>query len=361
MRRLVSVVLLGVLLGQFVFIVSLSPGEDFWQHYYAGHALRAGVTVEEVMSGRVSADWRYPYPMFVAPLLLPISFLPPRVAFALWAALLYVALGVSTYAFAARAVGLGREAAVEATLLSLAWPVTFSSVFMGQVTPVLVSLFIAAYLLARLGHPNVAGGVLSLALIKPHIAAPVVGAVALRRKGRVVIAFAVAATILLATSLAVGQHCPVADRIQYAVGWFLGSGRTVSLVGLLRPFPEEWRLLAVACGYCAISVWWFRKQAISLVDVAYGLISCLLVSPHVPVYDLVLLTPVLVLLATHQNAFFWLALGLSSVGALRSGALWAVTLSLVLFGVALFRATPIDVRHAGLPASVPGNGSGTGS
>ena len=339
-------VLLGVLLGEFVFIALFSPGEDFWQHYYAGHAIRSGVTVEEAMADRAPPGWLYPYPMFTAVLLLPLSFLPPSVSFRLWAVLLYVTLGLGIYAVARRVAELGREEALNGTLLCLVWPVTFCAVFIGQTTPILLSLFVAAYLLLSARRSYAAGFVLSLALCKPHFALPVAGAIALRRQWRVVAAFGLGAIILVGVSLVVGQNTAPDAWRQYVVGWFLAR-RTVSLIGLLQPLTPGWRVLATVLGFCIIGVWWLRRQVIRPVDAAWGVLAGLLVSPYVPVYDLVLLAPVVVLLVRHRGVFFWSAMVLSSLSALRFGFSWAALMALGSFGVALLRMSRSSTRRAG--------------
>lgn len=74
-HRLASAVLAGVLLGEIILHLVQSPGADFWQHYIAGQALLAGVPVNQALAptfGRLG----YPYPMFTAVLLLPLSLLP---------------------------------------------------------------------------------------------------------------------------------------------------------------------------------------------------------------------------------------------------------------------------------------------
>jgi hypothetical protein len=342
----VTSVLLGVLLGEFVFIALFSPGEDFWQHYYAGHAIRSGVTVEEAMPDGAPPGWLYPYPMFTAVLLLPLSFLPSSVSFRLWAVLLYVTLGLGIYAVARRVAELGREEALNGTLLCLAWPVTFGAVFIGQTTPILLSLFVAAYLLLSARRSYAAGSVLSLALCKPHFALPVAGAVALRRQWRVVAAFGLGAIILVGVSLVVGQNTAPDAWRRYVLGWLLAR-RTVSLVGLLQSLTLGWRVLATVLGFCAIGVWWLRRRIIRPVDAAWGVLAGLLVSPYVPVYDLVLLAPVVVLLVRHRGVFFWSAIFLSSLSALRFGFSWAALMALGCFGAALLRMSRNSTQRAG--------------
>jgi hypothetical protein len=333
--RTLSVVLLGVLLGELVFILLFSRGEDFWQHYYASHTIRQAMTSVDATADGASVGW-HPYPMFTGVLVLPLSFLPPSVSLKVWFALLYVIFGLAIYAFAERVAGYSREFAVNVSLLCMVWPVTFCAVFLGQISPIILSLFVAAYLLFKSGKPYAAGFVLSLALLKPHFALPVAGAFALRREWRVTTAFCLGAVILGSVSLRLGQNTSPDSWSQFIFGWFLARP-TVSLVSLLQPLTPGWRALAAMLGLFVLGVWWVRKQCIRPVDAAGGLLACLLVSPYVPTYDLVLLAPVVVLLVPSRDGFFWLGIVLSSLSLLGFGFRGASTLAVACFGVALLR------------------------
>jgi len=334
-RRLTMVLLLGVLLGEVIFLLVLSPGEDFWQHYQAAHAIRRGIPLREMPMYK-DGDWPYVYPGFTAVLLLPISFLPPRLAFTVWVGILYSATGLSTYLFATRVAGLDRQVAMLATIVSLVWPVTFIVVFLGQTTPLILMLLVVTYVLGERGRFYVAGLVLSLGLVKPHLVVPVVPGLMLRGKWRMVGSFVIGTLMLAGASLATGLNTSPNAWSGYILGWFLGGERSVSLTGYqLVSLP--WRLLLAACGYCVLAVWWFKKDTILPIDAALAFLASLLLSPYVPAYDLVLLTPILALLISRRDAFFWLAMVLSSWGALRYGFLGLLTLSMGCFGYALLR------------------------
>lgn len=335
-RKLAFVILLGVFLGELIFLLALSPGEDFWQHYSAAQAIRSGMVMHE-MPRATFGDWIYPYPMFTAVLLLPLSFLPPWLAFTIWVGLLYSVAGMSTYLFASRIAELDRELACLVTITSLIWPVTFIAVFMGQITPLLLAALIAAYLLGQGQRSSFAGLVLSLGLTKPHIVAPVVAGLVLRSKWRWILGFVAGALILTGISLAVGQGTSLDAWQRYVLGWFLGSGRSISLIGRLEFLPDPWRVLLAIVGYCALGIWWFKKPVIRPIDVALGFLISMLLSPYVPAYDLVLLIPVLVLLMSQGDVFFWLGMILSSLGSFWYGLGGLMTLSMICLGVAVVR------------------------
>lgn len=334
-HRLASAVLAGVLLGEIIFFLVQSPVEDFWQHYIAGQALLAGIPVNQALApifGRLG----YPYPMFTALLLLPLSLLPPQCAFTAWVGLLYSAVGASAYLFATRIVGLQPRAARTRTMLCLVWPVTSVTVFMGQITPLVLVFMLTAYLLGKRRNPCLAGAVLCLALIKPHVVAPVAGGLLLRKQWRLLGTFALGALVLAAVSLCLGQGTSLDAWRSYALGWIL-SGRSVMMPGQLKLLSIPWRLLLAACGYCGLSVWWFKKETVRLDDAALAFLVGVLLSPYLPVYDLVLLVPVLVYLVDKGSALFWLGMTLSSVAPLLRGFEWLMTFSMLCFVLDLLR------------------------
>jgi hypothetical protein len=257
-------------------------------------------------------------------------------AFTAWVGILYSATGLSTYLFATRIARRDRQLATLATIVSLVWPVTFLAVFLGQTTPLILGILVVAYVLGERERCWSAGLALSLALVKPHLVVPVVAGLMLRRKWRIVVGFVIGALIFAGISLAMGSNTSLDAWSGYVLGWFLGSGRSVSLTGYqLAPLP--WRLLLGACGYSALAAWWFRKDTILPVDAAIAFLVSLLMSPYVLAYDLVLLTPMLALLIDRGDPFFWLAMVLSSWAALRYGFLGLLTLSTGCFGCALLR------------------------
>jgi hypothetical protein len=343
------VLLSGVLLGEVIFLLVLSPGEDFWQHYQAADAIRRGIPLREAPTHE-DRDWpAYVYPGYTAVLLLPLSFLPPRLAFTIWAGILYAATGLSTCLFATRVAALERETAALATMVSLVWPVTFIVVFLGQMTPLVLLLLVVTYVLGERGRFHAAGLALSLCLVKPQFVAPVVAGLMLRRKWQMVGGFVIGALILAGTSLATGPDTSPNAWSAYLHAWFLGNERCVSLWGF-QFVSLPWRLLLAACGYCALAVWWFKKDTISPTDAALAFLANLLLCPYVLAYDLVLLAPIFALLMSRRDGFVWLALILSSWGALRYGFLGLVTLSMACFGLALIR---LQRRNRWVPVLSP--------
>jgi hypothetical protein len=326
----------GVLLGELVFLLVMSPGEDFWQHYRAAGAIRRGIPLREMPMVK-EGDWpTYVYPAFTAVLLTPLSLLPPRLAFTVWVGILYSAIGLSTYLSATRVARLDHDMAVLAAMVSMVWPVTFVAVFIGQITALIPMVLVVTYVLSERKRCRAAGLVLSLALVKPHLVVPLVPGLMLRQKWRMLGGFAIGALILAGVSLATGPDTSPDAWSHYILGWFLGNKRSVSLMGYqLVSLP--WRLLLSASAYCALAVWLFKKDTLRPVDAALAFLVSLLFAPYLLVYDLVLLTPIFALLIARRDGFFWLAMALSSWGTLRYGSLGLLTLSVVCLGYVLLR------------------------
>lgn len=348
MKRLTLAILLGVFLGEIVFLLVLSPGEDFWQHYSAAQAIRSGIAIHETPRSTFG-DWIYPYPMFTAVLVLPLSFLTPPAAFALWVFILYSGLSISTFFFARMVTKADTQRALLMTTLALAWPVTFMAVFMGQITPLLLASLIGAYVIAELKRPYLSGLTLSLGLIKPHLVMPIIIGLALKKKWRLLSGFVTGSLILVAISAGAGQTTSVEAWREYLFGWLLGSGRSVSPISQL-PLPSQGSRMALAVlGYCALGIWWWRKQSPSPSDAALGFLLTLCLSFYLPAYDLVLLIPIFVLLMNKSDAFFWAAVALSSVAIFRYRFAPLLSLSMICLAVALLRfqgsAKTFPARH----------------
>lgn len=343
-HRLAFPILAGVLLGEIIFLLLQSPGEDFWQHYIAGQALLAGVPVNEALAP-MFGTLGYPYPMFTAVLLLPLSLLPPQWAFRAWVGLLYSAVGASAYLFARRVLRLQPRPASTRTIISLVWPVTFVTVFMGQITPLVLLFMLAAYLLGRRRKLCLAGALLCLALIKPHVVALVAGGLLLRKEWRLLGSFALGAVVLAAACLCWGQGTSLDAWRRYVLGWFL-SGRSVMMPGQVQLLSVPWRMLLAACGYFGLSVWWFKKETVRLHDTALAFLVAVLLSPYLPGYDLVLLVPVVIYLVDKGSALFWLGMALSSVAPFLRGLEALVTFSMLCFVFDLLRLQRGGCRSA---------------
>lgn len=348
MKRLTLAILLGVFLGEIIFLLVLSPGEDFWQHYSAAQAIRSGIAIHETPRSTFGG-WIYPYPMFTAVLVLPLSFLTPPAAFALWVFILYSGLSISTFFFARMVTKADTQRALLMTTLALAWPVTFMAVFMGQITPLVLTSLMSACVVAQVKRPYLSGLILSLALVKPHLVTPIIVGLAIKKKWPLLSGFAVGALMVGAISLAAGQTTSMMAWREYLFGWLLGSGRSVSPITQLPLLSLSSRMILGVLGYCVLGIWWWRKQTLSPTDAALGFLLTLCLSLYLPAYDLVLLIPIFVLLMNETDAFFWAAIALSSVASFRYRFAPLLSLSMICLAVALLRfqgsAKTFPARH----------------
>lgn len=135
---------LGIFVGEAIFLLIYTAGEDFWQHYFTAQALIAGVPVETVQD-IWPLQYVYPYLTFLPWALAPLSLLPPRLALTIWVASLYLAMGAAVYLLAMTLPHFTRSRAAAAALWFAIWPVTFVAVFMGQVSPFILLILVVAY------------------------------------------------------------------------------------------------------------------------------------------------------------------------------------------------------------------------
>ncbi|HYM15172.1 MAG TPA: glycosyltransferase family 87 protein [Dehalococcoidia bacterium] len=150
-------------------------------------------------------------PPFFALLLVPMSSLPMARAFELWIGLNIALLAVDLWMLwrlTARLPTLLRSALALAFVTL--YPVTYG-LLIGQFSMILVTSWMAAFLLIRSRHERWAGLALAPLLIKPELLVPVVLILAFKRRWRVFTTLAPAAIALVAVSVAVvGPHAALA-------------------------------------------------------------------------------------------------------------------------------------------------------
>lgn len=325
---------LGIFVGEAIFLLIYTAGEDFWQHYFTAQALIAGVPVEAIQDFW-PLQYVYPYLIFLPWALAPLSLLPPRLALTIWIALLYLAMGVAVYLLAMTLPHFTRSRAAAAALWFAIWPVTFVAVFMGQVSPFILLILVVAYRLGKNGRDLVSGLVLSLGLLKPHLMIGVVGALALRAKWRIILGFTLGSLVILGISL--GQMGSAPNWFRYVTEWFLSNDRSVSIVGRLHFLPWQLQLMVTLLGMGLLAFWWWRRSDLSSYDVALGFLASLSMVPYVLIYDLVLLAPLFLLLVESKDHLFWASILLAAVASLRYGLGDLAAISTVLLGLALWR------------------------
>jgi hypothetical protein len=292
---------------------------DFSAFYAAGHLALTDALTGLAPVAAFQASHGLPITPFVYPAGLalpyaPLALLPYGVAAALHALLMLALLVVAAVVWA-RLLGLPRRWAV---LGALAWAPAAAAVASGQNTTAALLLVVltGASLAAR--RDGRAGALVGLLAYKPQLAAPIVGLLVLRGRGRALVAFAlVLAGQYLAGIVATGGDLawPVGwlasvrayaepdlrangwqaaslptlgARLELALripglalaGWAAGIGVVVACLPALRRLPPlDAVALAAACG--------------------------LAVSPHAWVYDGTLLLPALGVIAARSARRGW--------------------------------------------------------
>lgn len=249
--------------------------------------------------------WFYPPPFLLA--VLPLAVLPYYPSF-----LLFNAVGLCFYLWVLRTTVPLRGAAV----VALGSPAVLFTVVNGQnalITAGIVGLGIA--LVDR--RPRLAGVLIGLLSMKPHLALLVGLALVAGRYWRVLGWAAASALVLLAASLLLfGAQSAIAflDQVRVAKSFAeqgllpLAKMPTVFASARLLGLPVQAANLvhgavALVCA-SAVAVMWARRAAPYLRNSALVL-ACLLISPHLFDYDLLWLTWPIGWLSVHAIANGW--------------------------------------------------------
>ncbi len=243
----------------------------------------------------------------VALLYAPLARLPYPAAAVLWMAISAVIYGLCCHAVWRRCPELERHRGT-IILLAFASPAFFNLIAHGQTSALALACFTLAYLALDAKRPLLAGLAIGMLIYKPQLG--VVAAVVFVFTGqwRVVLGAVAGAAV------------------QLGAGWaYWGSGvmeqywRTLRMLGemssvlepklyqmhslrefwiLLVPWggPARWLYYATAAVVLVGAVWAWRTKAPLPLRYAGFLFATVLVTPHLTVYDLVILAPAMLLL-----------------------------------------------------------------
>ncbi|MFQ5945022.1 MAG: glycosyltransferase 87 family protein [Anaerolineae bacterium] len=346
----------GVLAGQLGYLLFASFGEDFWAQYLVARVLTGRLSVEGALE-----VWPYPHGYdnlaFEALLALPLSFLPPVPALLGWTALSAAFLALAVYLlrrmFRLQPIGSG-----EAILLSLAWPVTFVALFRGQISTLVVLSLAGALALAGRRRPFLGGLAASLVLAKPHLWLGLAAGLLARSRWRLAIGLGIGSGVLLLVSLpAAAAGLTVPDPERFFTTWFFSNPLSVSLVGRLHFLPWPVQAAASLLGLLAVALWWWRRREESASAAGFAWVGYLIFTPHLRVYDLVVLLPVILAALPWQSRWAQAGLILTSIGAigsLRFQALDLVAIGLVCIAVALWSGMSPTRSPGENPGTAPG-------
>jgi hypothetical protein len=188
-----------------MFDVILRPTDtnqaDFYTFWDAAHWYREGVDPYLGHPLRVGAGYNLNAPAFIV-LFLPFSYLPLRVAFVAW-----TLAGFFAYWFASR--WIARELALSSSFLVLCGllisQASFSAFQLGQVTPLLVPVFTAAWIADRADRPWMSGILLGMLIAaKPFLGIFGIYALLYRRSRPLVIGMVVGGVAFWALGFFVG-------------------------------------------------------------------------------------------------------------------------------------------------------------
>ncbi len=238
----------------------------------------------------------------VALLFAPFALLPYSVALGLWIALSATMFGVCCWLFWRVCPSLRHDAATVAVVAASS-PAFFNLVAHGQNSAIALVCFTAAYFALRRERPFLAGLAIGSLIFKPQLGLVAACVFVLNREWRIVLGALVGAAIQLGLAwLYFGTNVMIA----YA-RWLQGVGEINELLSIklyqmhsLYAFfklavPWLWTatvlyVCAAAICVCATYVVW-RSRAPLALRFAFLLLATALASPHLYVYDLVVLAP----------------------------------------------------------------------
>lgn len=295
-------------------------GKAVWEHRTADlynlqanhhdlHQLFPGLASQSVLP--------YRYPPFVAMLLSPLAALPYGVALVVWISF-QIGCGIAAFAIARRELGVLRSEWKQSLLImSLGFPLVWEAILGGQASLLAVLIVVASEVLLRKKHWFWAGVILGLAAYKPPVLL-FVGLAQVIRAPRLLTGIFASVLLLLGTSVCVCGQQTLKDYINVTLQLSGSSPWNVptpiekvhGLVEIANWFsPRLGKWCVVLGGFAAsISVaLWLRRtsqaeqtaqnaiatQAYADLGLALLLLIQLIANPYLPIYDLVLLLPVI--------------------------------------------------------------------
>ncbi|HEX5217319.1 MAG TPA: glycosyltransferase family 87 protein [Vicinamibacterales bacterium] len=343
--------------GAIPFVLMRQPilGGDFMQFYVFGALARAGQWSQQydwnafhelqiaLVPGSAPYFYAPAYPPLVPLLYLPLAWLSFTEAFIAWAIYSTVIYIVLIDSLSRCTVTLPRA---HALLGALVFPGFIAVIVVGQTSIWPLVGFVTAFHAMRAGRPFLAGLSFAIVAIKPHFGLALALVLVLTKSWRVVAGAAAGVALLAAGTLVICGRSAAQTYIATARFALANPGllepldtrQTHSVHAILAAALPEffvtlvWLLLAASISLVTAAVW--RRSASLQLRFTALLLATLLISPHVLVYDGVLLAP----------AMLWLF-----DDAATSGRTWVGGVAALL---AVTLALPI-ARLSGVPLSVP--------
>ncbi len=284
-----------------------------------------------------------------------------------WAALIWITLSILIYAWCCRAIWKTCPALQEdrrtVLILAIAYPAFFNLVAHGQTSALAMLCLTAAYLAFRTQKPLLAGLAIGMLIYKPQLGLAAAFLLLFAREWKVVAGAVLSAAAQLGIALAYFTTAPMEDY--WRVLKQLGESAPVLEPKLfqmhsLRSFwmmlvPWEPAALLLYIVTAALVLWrayaaWKSHAPLSLRYSAF-LLATVLVTPHLTVYDLVILAPALLLLgdwalanlrhpaSPRVRALLYLSYALPLLGAVTQ--ITQVQLSVVAFAALAWTMRPL--------------------
>lgn len=293
-------------------------GTDFLQFYVGGSFVREGRLADfydvRMLHARAEALVPESRDIFYLPIqspqtalaFAPIAALPYSAAFLVWIAAILALYGASCWLIWRECHTLHRHLSAALPAM-IAFPGLYSTVLHGQTSAVALLIVVLMLVALRRGRAVAAGLTLGVLAFKPHWWAAGVAIFVVAREWKIVAAAVASAAAQIAATWVIGG---AAATVGYArvlvsvqrVGDLLEPRPGDSLRSLFKVFVpfEPASLVLYGCASllvaCAAARIW-RSEARFELRASAVVIAVVLVSPHAFAYDLVLLTPVFLLLA----------------------------------------------------------------
>jgi alpha-1,2-mannosyltransferase len=296
------------------------------------------------------------YPPQVSMFFAPLALLSYGWALALWWVFSALIYGVCCYCVWRMCPNL-RDCAGTVVLLAVAFPAFFNLIAWGQTSAVALACFTAMFFLLRGRREFLAGFVLGCLIFKPQLGLAAAIVFVAIGAWKTVAGAAVSAALQLSAGVLYYGIEPLRQ-------WIHTISNAGAVLPLLEPKPYQthclrtfWSMLvpwpalsfglyltsaAIILGL-TIAAW--RKGALLALRYSALLLATVLVAPHLTVYDLVILAPVILLLAD------WLLATLPGPEARFIGSLLYFVYVLPLLGP-LTRWTHVQLSVAGMAALV---------
>jgi hypothetical protein len=273
----------------------------------------------------------------------PFSKLPGQVGYVLWALLMLASLVAASQMLASP----GWSSRVRSAAVMLALLPAVATVIFGQVTALVILALALCWVLAGRGREALAGVVLALAIIKPHLLLLVPFTLLAAGRWRIFVGWSGAAIALAVASVVSLGFEGSRQYINFITTFDSGQRDTYSLASI---FGNGFIVLVARAVIVALALAasYFGRDRGVTPAIAAGVAGSLLVSGYLNAFDLALYAPVILMLAREAAAWrlalvvsgvLWVALNV----AITSG--WLIILLEAVFLLALLQPLlPIPMR-----------------